>query len=268
MRIGNIKICKNVVKGFCVGTGVGVVIGAIPAYLLARHWFLGHIYYMTEDELEEIGYFDDPVEEVNPLQESDDRKAKIVSDLIMSGEGYQDKTDDGISNKINRLGYKVSEENLKRISENSDLMDRIENMMLYGWEDPDLEGVTPEDYEEDDVNDGQEEILINVFDTVDKDEEEAQRISEELHGGEPYTISREQFVESCTDFTKTTIGYYTENDILVDDIGEIIDDREDWIGKHGLEKFGVESDDEDTVYLRNPFKQIDYEVVRYHEAFE
>ncbi len=174
-------------------------------------------------------------------------KKKAFSDRFK--EEFDNMYNEGVknlgceSNKENPL--KQSDEIKRRITERLENREEAEELGL------DLQFLDPEDQ-------------------LDEDVSEAIRISEELHGGEPYTISREQFLGSCEDFVKTTIGYYVGDDTLVDDKGDIVDseERDIWIGKGALNRFGEESGDEDTVYIRNPFIHTDFEVVRYFEEYD
>lgn len=269
MRIGNIKICKNVVKGFCVGTGLGLLTGGLVSY-----------FHMKRQICDVIDYYEGYIEEdkVNPLQESDDKKREIYNHLL-NGGSYRttsmNKKDNGVyvtfekeedvAIRTNNTGHDILFDvnpayptNLIEYEKVKDLKERLE------------EGVTPEDGDPKPIDEEEEQMLMNIFDTVDEDEEDSKRISKELHDGNPYTITREQFLGSCMDFTKTTIGYYTENAMLVDEEGDPVSEGDAIaiIGEHGLKKFGQDSGDDDTVYLRNPWIHTDIELVRYWEEYD
>lgn len=83
----------------------------------------------------------------------------------------------------------------------------------------------------------------------------------------PYIISVEDFSEEMPHYDKETILYYEVDNTLADNNDEIIQDVSGTIGDNALESFGVDSDDEDIVYIRNGRLGIDYEVIRQHKSF-
>lgn len=240
MRIGNIKVCKNVVKGFVAGTGLGLLIGGLTSYFIVKRECDDTIAYLydTLDCANEFIHGEIKDEEVNPLHESDMKKKHIINQLIINNENYKKP-------------------------------DKIPSIFQEINNDADLEGCTPEDYTEDDEEfESDDEIVYsNVFD----DYKDAVVIAEEIHGGEPYLITRKEYLESCLDFNKDTLGYYVDNEILIDDEGDVIEDPEDWIGKNGVSLFGKGEeiyDNGDTIYIRNPWKHADFELVRYFDEFK
>lgn len=73
--------------------------------------------------------------------------------------------------------------------------------------------------------------------------------------------------EESTQFDKTTLMYYAEDDTLTDERDEIVPDVEAVIGVNTLKHFGHESYDEDTVYVRNYRIDSDFEVLREHGSY-
>ena len=74
----------------------------------------------------------------------------------------------------------------------------------------------------------------------------------------PYVIAPDEFGD---DYETETLTYYADG-ILEDEFGEVIDDDEieEMIGKESLDHFGEY--EQDTVYVRNDNKRIDYEILR------
>ena len=108
------------------------------------------------------------------------------------------------------------------------------------------------------------------------DEEEDQRIyeyesiSREYSGSSkrPYVIPLDSFIDEMIGYDKITLGYYEEDDVLVDDNEDMIDDVDYVIGHDALDRFGDGSEDDDVVYIRNERTGADYEVIRHHKSYQ
>lgn len=96
-----------------------------------------------------------------------------------------------------------------------------------------------------------------VDDTFNIDEEQITRTEEA-----PYVISREEFFENSTDFVQSTISYFDEDGVLVDEQDQPIEDSENTIGEYNLSRFGQGSHDNKIVYVRNDRLQQEYEIVK------
>lgn len=78
---------------------------------------------------------------------------------------------------------------------------------------------------------------------------------------EPYVISPLKFAEEDEDYEVVSLTYHADG-ILVDDMGELIEDSESIVGTEFPEHFGEYTEDPDTVYVRNERLMIDYEIQR------
>lgn len=78
---------------------------------------------------------------------------------------------------------------------------------------------------------------------------------------EPYVISPLKFAEEDEDYEVVSLTYHADN-ILVDDMGELIEDVEGTVGTEFPEHFGEYTEDPDTVYVRNERLMVDYEIQR------
>ena len=78
-----------------------------------------------------------------------------------------------------------------------------------------------------------------------------------------YVISPDEFGE-IEEYSKISLTYYENNDILADEQGVVIDNVEDVIGD-GLEHFGEFEDD--SVYIRNDARHSDYEILKDSDDF-
>lgn len=80
-------------------------------------------------------------------------------------------------------------------------------------------------------------------------------------------ITAHEFIGNDFEHHQPTWQYYQVDDVLVDEGGEIVHDRDEIIGKGTLKCFGQGSDDVDLVYVRNTTLERDYEIARVHEKF-
>lgn len=78
---------------------------------------------------------------------------------------------------------------------------------------------------------------------------------------EPYVISPLKFAEQDEDYEVISLTYFSDG-ILVDDMGELIENVESIVGTEFPEHFGEYTEDPDTVYVRNERLMVDYEIQR------
>lgn len=82
---------------------------------------------------------------------------------------------------------------------------------------------------------------------------------------EPYVISLAEFHNDEEDFDKVTLRYFEEDETLASELNSRNDDSSiplDTVGVKNLLRFGVGSEDEDIVYIRNEGLTSDFEVIR------
>ena len=85
--------------------------------------------------------------------------------------------------------------------------------------------------------------------------------SNSMNDDDPYVISPLKFAEEDEDYEVVSLIYHADG-ILVDDMGELIEDVEGTVGLEFPEHFGEYTEDPDTVYVRNERLMIDYEIQR------
>jgi hypothetical protein len=78
----------------------------------------------------------------------------------------------------------------------------------------------------------------------------------------PYLISVDDFMEGGEGFEQVNLTYFAKDRQLTDDADVLVEDVRQTVGFGNLEKFGVMSGSEDTVYVRNVARKIDYEIIR------
>lgn len=133
--------------------------------------------------------------------------------------------------------------------------------VMSGEESSTWEGVTP-DGEPIRVLSEDETQVNNVFVNGDPLLEDDWDYEEELKKRDtnfPYVIHRDEFEEGFPGHGQATLSYYEDN-ILVDEGGQIVDDVEGMVGIGNLDFFGKGSDDIHIVYIRNENLGMDYEV--------
>jgi hypothetical protein len=77
----------------------------------------------------------------------------------------------------------------------------------------------------------------------------------------PHVISVQDYADGIG-YSQTTLTYYEEEDVVTNSRGNPIRNPEKFLGEDSLLSFGQLSGDEDVVYVRNPDKKADYEILR------
>lgn len=78
----------------------------------------------------------------------------------------------------------------------------------------------------------------------------------------PYVIHMDEFNQELPAYIKTSYTYYPEDNVLTDEDGSVLDNRDDLIGVDTLAMFGHGSDDADIVYVRNNRLRLQIEIDR------
>jgi hypothetical protein len=109
---------------------------------------------------------------------------------------------------------------------------------------------------------------INVFE--DTPTEIAWEWAEELRNrseARPYILHEDEFLQNEREYEQTIFTYYEGDDVLCDERDTIVDDREELVSSELLEKFGHGSGDKDTLFVRNPVRELDMEITRSSGTF-
>ena len=88
-----------------------------------------------------------------------------------------------------------------------------------------------------------------------------------ISSDEIYIINLQEYALGYDEHPKTTLTYYEDDDTLADSNDDIIMNPEELLGVQALLNFGLDSDDSDTVYVRNKKIGEDFEVVRIHKSY-
>lgn len=78
---------------------------------------------------------------------------------------------------------------------------------------------------------------------------------------QPYVIHVEEFAAEEAGYSQSTVTYFPDDDILLDENDDILQEIEMYVGYHNVERFGERSGDENIVYIRNPRIEHEYEML-------
>ena len=221
-------------KVFLVGVG-GLLAGAAAGYFLAEHRLRKEYADLADEEIElmreHFGRTREPKEEFNhpeqDIHEAQLRETKIV-------------TVDKASDLVDKSDYETTVYN-RYFQENDE----------------------PTEGEKDKVDDEVEEgppvkpnpnVMLDDFKLSDHDKRARK-------ANMPYVIHSEEYSNEETGYSQSTITYFPDDDILLDENDDILEEIEMYVGTHNLTRFGERSGDPNIVYIRNPRFEHEYEVV-------
>jgi len=79
----------------------------------------------------------------------------------------------------------------------------------------------------------------------------------------PFVIPVQAFMDNEELFEQFVLTYYVgDNTLIYEDSDRVVEDVDQTVGFNNLHNFGVESGNDDTVYVRNPKKETEYEILR------
>jgi len=90
----------------------------------------------------------------------------------------------------------------------------------------------------------------------------------EMIGKKPSIITSEAYCTDRLDYIKLELTYYEEDDVLVDEGGDVVANGAYMVGEDTLLEFEGNADDPDIMYVRNELECVDYEITRMHESYE
>jgi hypothetical protein len=105
-----------------------------------------------------------------------------------------------------------------------------------------------------------QQVLHNIFaekTTEEISDKEKRNRTEEA----PYILSKDEFMESDSDYTQSTVTYFGGDKVLVDSREDIIEDVDMTVGEGNLERFGHGSGDPNVLYVRNDRLEIEFEIL-------
>lgn len=79
--------------------------------------------------------------------------------------------------------------------------------------------------------------------------------------GRPYIISDDEYFDAPDDYAQLTLTYYEEDHVLATEKEIPVEDPDAYVGNENL-RFGWNSNDRNTVFIRNEANKVDFEIVR------
>ena len=104
--------------------------------------------------------------------------------------------------------------------------------------------------------------IIETQEYVAYNKSEEKEDDESMNNTGPYVITPDEY--DCSEYEPTTLNYYSDG-VLTDIYDNKIDDIDEMVGLESLEHFGEYEDD--TVYVRDDSKKVDYEILRNSEEY-
>lgn len=95
---------------------------------------------------------------------------------------------------------------------------------------------------------------------------ESQNFDENL----PHIITVDEFLSNTDDnnYDRPTYAYYSDDDVLLDESGQIIEDIDDIVGRENLQRFGEGSKNPNLIYIRNRNIEKDIEITRIPDSYQ
>jgi len=177
---------------------------------------------------------------------------------------------------------------LARRTKKRDIVDYTKMAKTYNDRDPMIKDVVSDadieklrkDSDEYEANKMNEEMndANDEYNEVDKEtdendykqlteEEEIMNQSPSENIPDPEIITAKSFIDEYPDYEKTTIHYYAEDDVLVDENDEPINHVELVVGYDSLNHFGELDEEDNLLYVRNFKFEIDYEIIKHDEKY-
>lgn len=111
--------------------------------------------------------------------------------------------------------------------------------------------------------------VTNIFEETEEDDLFTEDgLSVHRSDDAPYVITQEAYMENEIDYEQYGLTYYEGDEILVDERDEVIPDTQGTVGDENLLKFGMGTNNAHIVYVRNPVRKADFEIVRHEGKYE
>ena len=110
----------------------------------------------------------------------------------------------------------------------------------------------------------EEKVKEKIKEIVEECNDILKKTEDKVNKNKPYVIHPDDFGD---DYNTITLVYYKDDVVTTYDTGEVLTDKEveDLIGEESLSHFGEY--EEDSVFVRNDARKIDYEILRSEETY-
>jgi hypothetical protein len=204
------------------------------------------------DRINKEGRYSDPS---NLVTKPSQGRYSDSSDLVTKSDSYEDSYHVVVDEvpifqqKISELGYSGIEALQQGDKDLAESQGSISNAFeTYG--DYDADG-----FDDDDDDDGFEEES-----PLDIDNLEPRLVLPLASEVAAFAISETQYQVTKLNWDKMSVTYFQEDDTLCDAEETIIPDLDGTINYQNLQYFGVESGNDKVMFVRNPIREVDFEV--------
>jgi len=229
---------------------LGAAIGGVIGYLIGDH--IASIVapeYYTDEEIEEMLETNEKILKENEYHVEQIKPDKTIKDLRKEKEMGQKKD----YTKYFEGENKEPLEKLVRKYNNDEEVTQLDTDDILSVDEENVY-LDDEELESTDVN------LI-----LDSDNGEV--LVDNRDKSQPYLLTREEWDDNDTGFEQVLLYYYEEDEVLTDDQDRPVRSSVKLLGEDALDNFGTFSDDDHVVYVCNPIKEVEYEVVRSEKAY-
>ena len=237
----------RVIGSLGIGLGIGAAVGFYFGYKYAKKKLRAEIYAEAEKDIESVRELYQ--QKLVALENSD--KAPVA-------EMVQD------------LGY-VSEDDEISVEEPQIEYSRLDNPA----DEPDLDIIrSPVPISRPRVNASSSREPKTRMPITQKDKDENWDWENEYvlreDETQPHIIHQDEFELNESGYAQVSYIYYKDDDILIDeaDPRTILTNEQNLIGSRALDKFGHGADDYNTVYVRNPHLELEFEIHRVIGSWE
>lgn len=233
----------------------GALVGATATYFILNQKLSNKYQEIADAEIEsvkEVYLMTQQVKERNELEVENEaiRRANDEAEFLPSDEDVNE-----VKEKLVELGYGEPINNGHRVSYNKMADNPPAVQMLKVPNTPSAHYVVEKD-KVTDTSTGQE--YLRNSEELSDDVMTWPRSSEK-----PFVVTTQEFFEEDEDdYSRITITYWEEDDILADEREQMIPDIDALVGHDNLKYFGKGSGDESIVYVRNDKIKADFEIVK------
>lgn len=196
------------------------------------------------------------------LSEREIREAKVYYDQKYKEGEYSDPA--ALAEKYEDEEEEEDDEpeTLTQVEMIKEASDILENQQYTSYDRPEKQKV-------EEVVEVQQSIKRNIFETeqatiqdiTDRDFDEAEEL-EKKNAGRPYIITQESFFENDSDYSQTTLTWFEEDQVLVDENDQAIREVDRVIGLENLRWGCGTRNEKNVVYISNDKLRAEYEVTR------
>lgn len=273
-------------NGKTIAIGIGAfAVGAVGGYILGQRLTINKLEKWANEEISKVRrQYRDREGEILAGPDDPEKKTGIYATPAGAAEALLGEPIDPDQHaleivgreKVNELFVSNGYPPLEGFEPQSDA-DKIETIRsLETTEEVDenpLEGITAEKIQksiwENTISTGEITIPVDAPDGEDDEDEGDTRVEfiPKRHPDRPYVIP-ENWYHAEDEYEKQELVYYDEDGILCDPDDRVVPNKEEIVGEQNLHKFGIGTNDRNTVYVRSERRKTDYEIIRNKGSYQ